>query len=188
MEEEIVRKQFSYIINGFRKEYYYWEFVILVRKQIIVLVASILTSQGPIEQLAFIAIILFLSQVITSKYRPFFNYHLNLLEKTSISCQFVTAIVLLFFSTEKYPHDAWITILLFICAIISALIFFGLWFYGFGHWVKEVIDENPEDTRKFLKPFQRCFGKKGPPSAVQRAMDANSDDERSGDSEREHLF
>ena len=27
MEEEIVRKQFSYIINGFRKEYYYWEFV-----------------------------------------------------------------------------------------------------------------------------------------------------------------
>ena len=90
-----------------------------------------------------------------------------MLEMTSIGCAFITSIVLLFFSTERYSHGAAISVILFILAVLSALMFFGFWIYGFSHWVWDAVNEKfPDEVARFMRKWKNYRAKKQPPSAV----------------------
>ena len=66
-----VKQKFGFLYNGYRKEYYFWEVVIMYRKILIVFIAVFLVNLGTITQalVVFILVIIFL--IINLKKKPF---------------------------------------------------------------------------------------------------------------------
>ncbi|CDW80304.1 UNKNOWN [Stylonychia lemnae] len=59
LDRQITRQKYGFLYRGFKKEFYYWEIVIMYRKIIIVFVAVFVSNYGAISQ----ALLLFLIQI-----------------------------------------------------------------------------------------------------------------------------
>ena len=66
-----VKEKYGFLYNGYRRDYYYWEVIIMYRKIVIIFIAVFVSNFGYITQalLIFILVIVFLT--INTKLKPF---------------------------------------------------------------------------------------------------------------------
>ena len=96
-----MRVRFSFLFKGYRSEWYFWEFVILYRKIIVVCTSVFLTTVSVVMQalsmLAVVLVCLFLQQYV----QPFFGKTFNSLELKALLASLLTIYSGLYFETRS---------------------------------------------------------------------------------------
>ena len=141
LDELWLRLQYGFLISGYSKRHYYWEFVITFRKIIVICCSVFLTNSIPIQALTVQAVLIgfFLLQL---KVRPYTLKELNSTELKGILVADITIFCGLYYLTESLSEgSSWF----FFFIIIGAnAVFVFYWLMGFlGHVVDLVLRKVP---------------------------------------------
>jgi hypothetical protein len=127
---ESIQIKYSFLYKGYRPELYYWEFVILYRKVILVCTAVFLTTVSTLVQalsvLAVLLVCLFLQIVV----KPFRTPAFNKLEIKSILVSLVTIYVGLYFEVgdmRNFHSGLEFKIVLFAIILLTNAYFLFTW-------------------------------------------------------------
>ena len=129
--------KYGFLYKGFIPNRYYWEFLTLLRKMLIIS-CSVFLSNISVTLQALVAFIIILSAyILQQKYEPYALSQLNQMESKSIIVSAVTIYSGLFFLTNDLNNDS--KILLFIMMLLSNLFFLGYWiYYTFGYYLGKI--------------------------------------------------
>lgn len=101
LETLAVKQQFGFFYNGFKRNSYFWEIVIMYRKVVCIFIAVLAKGKGIILQAVLMLLtLLFFSQVNSTR-RPYLNRALNDIENLSIMTQLITIFCGIFFISAK---------------------------------------------------------------------------------------
>ena len=130
LSDPVLRIQYSFLYKGYRSEWYFWEFVILYRKIVIVCTSVFLTTVSiEVQALSMLAVMLaclFLQLYV----RPFIGSSFNSLEMKSLLASLLTIYAGLYFqtnSTRKFHVEVTLDILLFGLIILANAYFLLGW-------------------------------------------------------------
>ncbi|CDW82469.1 UNKNOWN [Stylonychia lemnae] len=101
-----VRQSYGFLFRGYRKEYYFWEIVIMYRKIMIIFTSVFISNFGVVSQALLVFMILIFFLMINFKKQPFNTLVLNDLETLSLITSMITIYCGIFFILNK-PKD-WI--------------------------------------------------------------------------------
>jgi hypothetical protein len=115
----------GFLYNGYKHRHFYWEFVILYRKIIIICLTVFLNSVSIPVQGLFILLILILSWQLQYYTQPFNKVKLNSMELRSIFVAAVTIYCGMFYLTKDLDEPS--KICLFVIMIIVNFYFLSIW-------------------------------------------------------------
>eukprot|EP00808_Paulinella_micropora_P022933 g26443.t1 len=122
------KARFGYYHLKYTREYWMWEFVILIRKSALVWVFVFFTGdEDKFNQLQ-------------RAFSPFSEQLLNTLETTALSAEVVVLLVGTIFLTEQVPHASTSNVVMGWCVVL--ILFVALLFIGYHTW-KEVTETLP---------------------------------------------
>jgi hypothetical protein len=122
-----IRLKFAFLFNGYKQQYYYWEFVILYRKIILITCAVFLgNSSIPIQALT-VMILLIVSLHLQYTRAPYIYDKLNVLELRSIMVVSTTIYSGLYYLTNDLNYE--IEVMLFVLILGSNLYFIYYWIF-----------------------------------------------------------
>ena len=97
--------RFGFLYNGYKRDNYFWEIVIMYRKIFCLIIAVFLKTAGIIIQALVLLIILVLFAGVNNSLRPFANRSLNEIEDLSLLIQVITIFCILFFISMETPSE-----------------------------------------------------------------------------------
>jgi len=151
------RMRFSYLFNGYSAQRYYWEFIITIRKSVIVALSMFLSAINSNVQ-SFTAI-LFIWVMLSIQYyfKPYSNKDLNNIEELSLATNIVTLYCGMYFDTDVGRDVSFYVILILITFVINA-IYFLYWIaflvYSFKDKLEKIACLRPliiRLTKKFMR-------------------------------------
>lgn len=116
-------KPFGFFIQGYSEQYYYWEFLVLIRKMALVASSVFLVRYLP-HMCVTLSVIIGISIVLQLKYSPFKDKVLNKLELNSLFCLAIIAYGSLYHLNSR---DKISTTIFVATAVISTIVFFLQW-------------------------------------------------------------
>ncbi|CAG9321940.1 unnamed protein product [Blepharisma stoltei] len=145
-----VRIKYGFLFNGYKTRSYYWEFVIIYRK-ILIICCSVFLGTISVNIQALTALFVLLACLYMQlKIRPYNGDILNKLEAISITVSAITIYCGMYYLTGTLDY---FTELLFFILIVSANVYFvGYWILKAGHaWIHLIIEKIPILKKKFHK-------------------------------------
>jgi hypothetical protein len=149
-----VRLKYAYLFNGYKKEYYYWEFLILYRKIILITCAVFLGNSSQDLQALSVMIIMIISLHLQHTRAPYVYPQLNALELRSIIVVSTTIYSGLYFLTDHLTYEVNVGLFVLILATNA---------YFLIDWVKNMIIETkiyefiPYLKKKWSKTIRDTF-------------------------------
>jgi hypothetical protein len=116
-----MKLRFGFLYNGFKKSKFYWEFVIMLRKIVIICIVFFIGNQSiPIQALTLVLLLLnfLVLQYLT---RPYASIELNQMELRSVLVASVTIFCGLYYLTKDLGENA--KMLFFIVILLANLYF-----------------------------------------------------------------
>lgn len=148
--------KYSFVVGGFKNEYYYWEFIRSTKKIILIAIVAELVQFGVVSTSIIIIMILYVFVILNVNSDPYYNKKIQSMDNLTI----YTIIVLIFLglvynfsqiSTLEFDHETNFTIhyiLLGIVAIMIGVLFVRfVWFYFFVY------------KGRIAKALEKAFGK-----------------------------
>jgi len=125
---------FGFLYKGFKKEIFYWEFIILLKEVLIICCSVFLKNISiPIQALV-VFVIIFTSFVLQQRLQPYSYLRLNQMEIRSIAVSAITIYAGMFFLTGDLSESG--KILLFVFMVLANVIFLFFWIYfTFGYYI-----------------------------------------------------
>lgn len=97
LETNSVKEKYGFFYNGYKRQNYFWEIIIMYRKILCIVLSIFLRQVGLIVQALVLLIILVVFMQANSQRRPYSARALNDLESMSIISQIVTIYCGIFF-------------------------------------------------------------------------------------------
>ena len=126
------KMRYGFLTNGYMRKRYYWEFVILYRKVLIIICSVFLSGTIAVQALT-VELILFLFLLLQARVSPYTTKQLNHLELIGIIVADVTIYCGLYFLTDLSTKSSWFffTVIVVINAVfllywVSALLAYAL--------------------------------------------------------------
>jgi hypothetical protein len=101
LDTQASKIRFGFLYNGYKRENYYWEIIIMYRKIICLFIAVFLHGIGIIVQALVLLILLVVFMQLNNVMRPFGTRSLNEIEDISLTTQIITIYCGLFFISSK---------------------------------------------------------------------------------------
>jgi hypothetical protein len=118
LEDPRVRRRYAFLYRGYERTRYYWEFFIIFRKEVLVVLLVFLATVSINLQAILITFILFFALYIHSGFRPYKYHVLNDVDRFALlSLCVMSGAGLIFVSVRGYP--ALDTVVLVICGIFN---------------------------------------------------------------------
>ena len=129
--------KYGFLYKGFKPNRYYWEFLTMLRKMLIICTSVFLRNVSiPIQALLTFLIILG-SYILQEKFEPYTAEQLNKMEMKSIIVSSVTIYAGMFFLTDSLNDDMKLT--LFVLMVLSNITFLTYWiYYTFGFYIGKI--------------------------------------------------
>lgn len=143
LDTEAAKIKYGFLYNGYKRDNYYWEIVIMYRKILCLFISVFLNEIGIIVQALVLLILLVVFTQLNNVTRPFGTRALNEVEDFSLYTQILTIYCGLFFISSADPNsntfnkskDFVITdktqYILFFTIVSSNIFFMVLWFVKF---------------------------------------------------------
>mmetsp|Transcript_19548 Transcript_19548/g.35784 ORF Transcript_19548/g.35784 Transcript_19548/m.35784 type:complete len:783 (-) Transcript_19548:1495-3843(-) len=156
LDSIIMKCRFGFFYNGFRKSHFYWEFLILYRKIIIIcLVVFVGNSSIPIQALTIMLLVLFFLYLQYWQ-KPYTTKALNRMELKAIFVAGVTIYCGLYYLTKNLDQN--MKIFLF-CFMVFANAYFFYWFaYEFMLVVLQMLGTKIKLFKKFAVKYDAFPG------------------------------
>jgi hypothetical protein len=119
-----IRLKLGFLFNGYNNQFYYWEFLIMYRKVLIIFCSTFLSSISINIQALTVAIILNVSLYIHLNKNPFRNLEMNEMEKRSNLVAIVTIYCGLYYMTADLNNLGEILLFILIICINTYFIYF----------------------------------------------------------------
>ena len=116
--------RFGFLFNGYKTSKFYWEFVVVLRKILVICLAVFFTASVPIQGLLCFSVLL-ISLFAQYKLKPFTSEHLNFVELQAIGTATITIYCGLYYLTEDLSDLA--KALLFVVIVLSNACFMLNW-------------------------------------------------------------
>ncbi len=100
VNDEDFRVMNGYLYEGFKSDFYFWEYLILGRKYILISVCIFMTNYGIMTQALTVLLVLVLFLVLTARKRPFINEYLFDLEAISLATSMISVYAGLFYLAD----------------------------------------------------------------------------------------
>ncbi|TNV88176.1 hypothetical protein FGO68_gene8013 [Halteria grandinella] len=142
-----IKEKYGFLYNGYRNpQAYFWEFIIMYRKIVIIFIQVFLAQSGKIVQALAILLFLILCLSATAVKQPFANLPLNSLESISLMSSAITVYCGLFYIADaQFKADSDFSmsdnskLFLFSAIVASHSIFLSYWSYHFVQEMRQVI-------------------------------------------------
>lgn len=123
-DEVWIKMRYGFLITGYQRKTYYWEFIILFRKIGVICCSVFITNAIPIQALA-VQLVLLLSFFLQYSVNPYFSNELNTMEVRAILVADVTIYCGLFYLTDQLSAlGSWI---FFACIVGVNALFLAYW-------------------------------------------------------------
>lgn len=143
--------KYGFLYKGFKSNRYYWEFVIMLRKIIIICSSVFLKSTSPGIQALIVFVVILFAYLFQRRLEPYSVDQLNEMELKSIMVSVVTIYAGLFFLTNHI--DTYGKTTLFVFMVIMNTIFLIYWgYFTFGFYIRKIYSK--------CKIFINIFSKK----------------------------
>jgi len=119
------RIHFGFLYNGYRPERFYWEFIILYRKMLIITIAVFIFNISVSIQALCAMLVLVLAVIFQMREAPYITAILNTLEQRAIVVATITVYCGLWFMTGDLGESAKVVMLVVI--VVANLYFLILW-------------------------------------------------------------
>ena len=149
LNREKNRLIFGFLFNGFRKVRFYWEFVILYRKVVIIAISVFMYSVSLSVQALTILSVLTASSFFHYKLKPYRSVELNAMENEAMITATLTLYCGLFYLTNDIGSI--FQVLLFIAMVIGNTYFLFHWLYWMGIAIGDIIIQHLPRLRHLLK-------------------------------------
>ena len=117
--------KYSFIVFGYREEVYYWEFVILIRKYLVLIIITSVAGFSKGSQFILIMFVILVASLLHNKYQPYESPKLNQLETVSLfSIQIFVVACLYFSSIDKITA---LDVPVIIICLVGNLVFLFKW-------------------------------------------------------------
>ena len=181
--DESFTKKYGFMYQGYTRNYYWWEFVILSRK-LVLLLASVLLVQNIVVMSIALALTTFIFTLLQLKGTPYNNSTLNSLELTSLLS--LGAILYASLFQLNLTSETW-TLILTIVAITFTLLFLARWTGYYFIFLRQTIQSIWSLIKPKLEKLGRLVGliKKPNENAAQDSDDdeVNNDDNHNEEEE-----
>ena len=122
-----MRIRLGFLYTGYELRKYYWEFVILYRKIIVIALVVFLSNISPLVQALAVLFVLIVSLVVQARNLPYVTGTFNELEERGILVSVVTLYCGLFFVSDAL--DMYSKVLLFVAIVFANVYFLLMWLY-----------------------------------------------------------
>ena len=129
--------KYGFLYKGFKQNQFYWEFIIMLKKMLIITASVFLKNVSiPVQALVTFIIIIF-GYIAQEKLEPYSFKQLNTMELRAIIVSAVTIYSGLFFLTGDLADEA--KIMMFVVMILSNLVFLSYWgYFTFGYYIGKI--------------------------------------------------
>lgn len=145
-EDETYRSRAFLITNGYKSEFFYWEFLILTKKILLLFISIFLNDRQLIACLLIVLFILFFN-LLQINFKPYVFSSFNNIEIIQNNVVFLNFVVIIFFFFVSHPAAILALALIF---LIANLIFFLAWARTLFIFF---LDKNPALKRKLIRYF-----------------------------------
>ena len=144
------RLRFGFVFNGYKVDKFYWEFVVLYRKTVLLVLAVFLPSNLTAVKALICLLVLVVSLYLQVKEKPFIVNHLNTMETNAVFTATVTIYCgLYYFSGEL---EGALEVVLLVAITLSNCWFFGYWLRHFlGSYITKALQAFPRIRHLFYK-------------------------------------
>ena len=118
---------FGFLYNGFRHSRFFWEFVIMYRKILLISIAVFMASEALILQALNVVIVLFISVYLQYGFKPYNNLELNHMEMQALAVASITIYCGLYYLSKSIGDG--IKMVLFIAIVLGNSYFILYWIY-----------------------------------------------------------
>lgn len=139
LEESAILSKYSFIYAGYQKNRFYWEFVILARK-VLLITATVFGTPG--EQAFYVIIIIQLAFYMQDNLKPFLDPKWNKLELLSISDALAVGLASVYFYYVNSRFSVDVIILLLV--LVATVSYFGLWAKLYFKTYLKQLQEHPK--------------------------------------------
>mmetsp|Transcript_17203 Transcript_17203/g.12286 ORF Transcript_17203/g.12286 Transcript_17203/m.12286 type:complete len:422 (+) Transcript_17203:512-1777(+) len=154
------KEKYGFLYRGYKKQFYYWESVIMYRKFILVFIQVFVQAYGVITQALVVYMLLIIFLSVNTKKKPFVSLALNDLETYSLMSSMITIYCGLFFISDTQGESSseassqlvlseQVKLVFFFVILLVNLIFFCYWLYKMYQEMKLV----------FMIKFSTLFAK-----------------------------
>jgi hypothetical protein len=137
-----VKVKYGFMYSGYRLKSYYWEFVIMFRKVILIMIITFFSRFRVIIQGLLSLVLLVLVFYLQTYFRPFTDEKLNRLEEESILSSCVMVYVALFYIAEGLTDTAR-NFMAIMTLIIQSYFLIHLLFSWFKEFLNQMIESFP---------------------------------------------
>lgn len=117
--------RYSFLAKGYTDNYHYWEFVVLIRKILMISASVFLVSQSVQVQALTVLAVLLVALLFQIYYKPFIVPNLNALEVKSILVSAMTVYFGLYYSSNEFTNGA--KIAFFVVLVTANCVYFFSW-------------------------------------------------------------
>ena len=129
--------KYGFLYKGFKPSQFYWEFVIMLKKMMIISSSVFLKNVSISVQALAAFMVILAGYVAHSKIEPYTVSQLNVMEVRSIVVSAITIYSGLFFLTGDLTNE--IKMILFVTMVITNVLFLSYWvYYTFGYYIGKV--------------------------------------------------
>jgi hypothetical protein len=123
-QDEIwLKLQYGFLLSGYTRHCYYWEFLILYRKVLIIICAAFINNSIPLQALT-IQVVLLFAFFLQLRVRPYVTSQLNMTETLAILVADVTIYCGLYYLTMQLSYGAsWVLFMLIITVNVAFVIY-----------------------------------------------------------------
>ena len=127
--------KYSFIVFGYKEETWYWEFVILIRKYLILIIITSVAGFSRGSQFTLIMLVVLVASLLHKKYQPYESAKLNQLETVSLFSIELFVVACLYFSSIDRINGLDIPIIIF--CVLGNIVFVLRWLILFCKTVVE---------------------------------------------------
>lgn len=100
-----IRQRYGFLYNGYKKQAYFWESIVMLRKASISFIAVFLRTYGVVIQALCTELLLIVSIFMTLRIKPYEHKILNIVEIVSLGCLSVTVYCGIYYLSAKLESD-----------------------------------------------------------------------------------
>ncbi|OMJ88702.1 hypothetical protein SteCoe_9326 [Stentor coeruleus] len=119
------RVMFGFMYNGYKKSHFYWEFIIMYRKIIVITISVFMGNMSTTVQALIVVVIMLVSLYLQYEQNPYSHDELNHMEYEALFTASLTLYCGLFYLTSAV-HES-VKIILFILIVIGNFYFISFW-------------------------------------------------------------
>ena len=147
---DLYRVVFGYLFNGYKLSRFFWEFIIMYRKILLISISVFLSSQAVMIQALTVVIVLVLSLYLQYASRPYNSNELNHMETEALFTATITIYCGLYYLSNSIGEE--LKLVLFLVIVIGNAYFIFYWIY---YMLQALVDM----LIKFFPQFRGKFKK-----------------------------